>query len=204
MDKDAQDRLRWFVNVGGYLMTTDWALTHCIEPCFPGYLQQFSGSSTGNDVVVVEDAKPGHAFTAGIFQDVPALMWWLEIQAFPMTVAYPERCDVIVDSSAMRQRYGSSPMAATFRWGLGKVQHSVSHFFLQEEGLAKATDPRARMIFAADNLGLSLAEIRKLDAAGRWSGQITEETMKAIAPDYSMFRLIVNVVKEKSDWVENL
>jgi hypothetical protein len=104
----------------------------------------------------------------------------------------------------MRQRYGSSPMAAAFRWGLGKIQHSASHFYLQEEGMQAAREPRARMVFAADNLGLSLEEIRKLAKDGRFEGGLNEETMKQIAPTYSMFRLIVNVVKEKSDWVENL
>lgn len=37
-----------------------------------------------------------------------------------------------------------------------------------------------------------------------WGVQIDQETMKQIAPDYSMFRMIVNVVREKSEWVENL
>ena len=204
MDSDSRERVQWFVNVGGYLMTTDWALTKTIEPGFPGYLKQFSGSSTGNDVVVVEDARPGHAFTAGVFDGVPALKWWLEIQAFPITVIWPERTEVLVDSSEMRQRYGSSPMAATFRWGLGKVQHSISHFYLQEEGMQQAQKPRDRMVFAADNLGLSLDEIRKIAKDKGFDGNLSEETMKKVAPGYSMFRLIVNVVREKSDWVENL
>jgi HEAT repeat protein len=204
MDKDSLERVQWFVDVGGYLMTTDWALTKTIEPGFPGYLKQFSGSSTGNDVVVVEDAHPGHPFTAGVFDGVPALKWWLEVQAFPMTVVWPERTEVLVDSSEMRQRYGSSPMAATFRWGLGKVQHSISHFYLQEEGMQQAQKPRDRMVFAADNLGLSLDEIRKIAKDKGFDGNLSEETMKKVAPGYSMFRLIVNVVGEKSDWVENL
>jgi hypothetical protein len=152
----------------------------------------------------VEPAMLGHPWTAGIFDDVPALMWWLEIQAFPIRVASPRRCDVIVDSAAMRQRYGSSPMAVAFRWGLGKIQHSISHFYLQEEGMQQTSDPRKRMIFAADHLGISLEQIRLLAERGRWGGQLNEETMKEIAPDYSMFRLIVNVVKEKAAWVENL
>jgi HEAT repeat protein len=204
VDKEAALRLRWFVNVGGYLMATDWAVTKAIEACFPGYLRQFSGSSTGNDVVVVEDAHPGHPFTRGVFESVPAMMWWLEVQAFPLTLSWPERVEVLVDSAQMRHRYGSSPMAATFRWGLGKVQHSVSHFYLQEEGMVKAQTPRDRMIFAADNLGLSLEQIRTMSEHGRFDGRIDEATMKEIAPDYSMFRMIVNVVREKSDWVEGL
>jgi hypothetical protein len=204
MDEDSRLRVQWFVNVGGYLMTTDWALTKTVEPAFPGYLRQFSGSSTGNDVVVVEDARPGHPFTAGVFDGVPALKWWLEVQAFPMTVTWPERTEVLVDSSEMRKRYGSSPMAAVFRWGLGKVQHSISHFYLQEEGMQQAQKARDRMVFAADNLGISLDDIRRIAKEGGFEGQLNDETMQKIAPDYSMFRMIVNVVREKSDWVEDL
>ena len=204
MDKDTQERVRWFVNVGGYLMTTDWALTKTVQPCFPGYVAQFPGANTGNDVVVVEESAKDHSFTQGVFENVPALQWWLEIQAFPITVTWQERTEVLVDSAEMRQKYGSSPMAVAFPWGLGKVQHSLSHFFLQEEGMQKAGDPRSRMIFAADNLGLSLEQIRRIRKEGGFDGQINQETMKQIAPDYSMFRLIVNVVREKSEWVENL
>ena len=204
MDKDSRERVQWFVNVGGSLMTTDWALTKTVEPGFPGHLKQFAGSSTGNDVVVVEQANLTHPYLAGIFDNVPALKWWLEVQAFPMTVTYPERTEVLVDSAEMRQRYGSSPMAAVFRWGLGRVQHSISHFYLQEEGMQQQQRPRDRMIFAADNLGLTLDEIRRLAKEGGFEGQLNDETMKKIAPGYSMFRLIVNVVREKSDWVENL
>jgi hypothetical protein len=204
MDSDTLERMRWFVNVGGFLMTTDWALTKTVTPAFPGYMNQFSGSTTGNDVAVVESGSPDHPLTAGVFENVPAMKWWLEIQAFPITVDYPERVEVLVDSAEMRQRYGSSPMGTVFRWGLGKVQHSVSHFYLQEEGMAQAKKGRDRMIFAADNLGLSLEQIRRLAKEGRFEGALNEETMKQIAPDYSMFRLIVNFVREKSDWVENL
>lgn len=204
MDRDAMERVRWFVNVGGYVMTTDWALTKTVMPCFPGYMEQYSRSSTGNDVVVVENAALGHELTDGIFGEVPALQWWLEIQAFPITIVYPERCNVIVDSSEMKERYGSSPMATEFRWGLGRVQHSLSHFYLQEEGMQQASKPLQRKIFAADHLGLSLDQIRTLEERGVFTGGLDAETMKQIAPDYSMFRIIVNLIAEKSDWVENL
>ncbi len=204
VDSDTSMRIDWYVNVGGYLMTTDWALTKTVMPIFPGYVTQYARSSTGNDVVIVEEGIPGHPYTAGIFEGVPALQWWLEIQAFPITVDYPERVEVLVDSAEMRQRYGSSPMGVVFRSGLGRVQHSLSHFALQEEGMQHASKSRERMIFAADNLGLSLETIRKLSEEGAFDGRLSEETMKQIAPEYSMFRMIVNYVAEKSLWVEDL
>ncbi len=204
MDKRTRERVRWFVVVGGYLMSTDWALTKAVGQTFPGYLDQSAKSNTGNDVVVVEEAAPGHPLTEGVFEGVAALKWWLEIQAFPIQVLYPERTEVLVDSRYMRQRYGTSPMAAVFRYGLGKVQHSVSHFYLQEEAMSDLREKRARMIFAVDHLGLSLERVRRMAGYGQFDGAITEKTMEEIAPDYSMFRMIVNMVREKADWVEAL
>ena len=84
------------------------------------------------------------------------------------------------------------------------MQHSVSHFYLQEEAMQRATKERDRMIFAADHLGLALDQIRALRTSGGFSGSLNEATMRQIAPDYSMFRLIVNVVREKEAWVEDL
>lgn len=204
VDPDSAERLQWFVNVGGYCMTTDWALTKAVRTCFPGYADQSPGANTGNDVVVVEDASPGHRYTAGVFEGVPAMKWWLEIQAFPIRVLWPERVEVLVDSCEMKRKYGSSTMGLAFRWGLGRVQHSVSHFFLQEEGMTQARGERPRMVFAADHLGLSLDEIRELAGKGAFAGSLNEATMQQIAPSYSMFRLIVNFVAEKERWVEDL
>jgi hypothetical protein len=204
LDEDSVARLQWMVNTGGYVMATDWALAKAVRACFPGYADQFAGANTGNDVVVVEDGLPGHPFTAGVFDNVPALKWWLEIQAFPIKVQYPERVDILVDSAEMRLRYGSSPMALHFRWGLGRVQHSLSHFYLQEEGMQQARGEAARKVFCADNLGIPLETIRELAAKGAFGTSLNEETMKRMAPDYSMFRMIVNVVAEKSRWVEEL
>ena len=56
----------------------------------------------------------------------------------------------------------------------------------------------------AKNLGLSLTTIRKLSEEGAFKGRLSEETLKQIAPEYSMFRMIVNYVAEKSRWVEDL
>ncbi len=46
-------RIRRFVEAGGSLFTTDWALKHVIEPAFPGVLA-FSQRPTPDDVVRIE------------------------------------------------------------------------------------------------------------------------------------------------------
>ena len=51
--RDAAMKLRKFVEAGGQLITTDWALKHVVEVAFPGTVR-FSGNSTGDEVVAVE------------------------------------------------------------------------------------------------------------------------------------------------------
>ena len=93
-------------------------------------------------------------------------------------------------------------MAIVFDYGHGKVEHCASHFYLQEEGLADRTTPKQRKVFAADNLGITLDQIRKLEAKGFFDGSITDAMTQEIAEDYSMFKLIVNFVVEKRKQVE--
>ena len=203
-DREGKERIQWFVNVGGYLLTTDWALIYTVTPCFPGYLERFEGFTTGNDVVAVQEAAPRHPWTRGVFEGNPRRAWWLEIQAFPVTVADPSRCQVLLESPEMRQKYGTSPLGVEFRFGLGHVQHSSSHFFLQEEGYGHKTQPRERAAYLADDLGVPLPIVRRLAAAGDLAGPPSAATLRELSPHYSMFRLIVNVVKDKADWIEDL
>lgn len=46
-------KLRVFVEAGGQLITTDWALKHVLEVGFPGTVRH-SGASTGDEVVAIE------------------------------------------------------------------------------------------------------------------------------------------------------
>ena len=55
------------------------------------------------------------------------------------------------------------------------------------------------MVFAADNMGVSFAEIRGLADRGFFEKAETTKVTK----DYSMFRLIVNFVNEKKKRVED-
>ena len=120
--------------------------------------------------------------------------WWLEVQAFPIVINDPVRAEVLVDSFEMLSRYGSSPMLVEFPAGLGKVIHSTSHFFLAKEGFSNFGSAAQRRLFAADHLGLSMKEIRELDARGFF------DQMKDTAPisrSYSMFVMLVNFIREK-------
>ena len=51
--REAALRLRKFVEDGGQLITTDWALKHVLEVAFPGTVK-YSGQATGDEVVSIE------------------------------------------------------------------------------------------------------------------------------------------------------
>jgi len=194
VDSYVTQYLQWFVVAGGYMATTDWSLVNAVDRTFPGVVKGWTKQSTGNDVVVIEPAAPGHPTLDGVFRDGVDLMWWLEIQAFPIDVVDPVRGTVLVDSFQMLTRYGSSAMMVEWPAGLGKVLHSTSHFFLQKEGFAHETDPRARMVFAADHLGLDMEEIREIRQKGVFDN-VNDTT--PISKSYSMFRMLVNFIEEK-------
>jgi len=194
VDSTVTQYLQWFVVAGGYMATTDWSLVNALDKTFPSVVKGYVKQSTGNDVVVVEAASPGHPTLEGVFRDNVELMWWLEIQAFPIAIEDPIRSTVLVDSLQMLLRYGSSAMMIEFPAGLGKVMHSTSHFYLQKEGFAHASDVAARKIFAADHLGLSVEEIRDLEGKGAFAN-VNNTT--PISRSYSMFHLLVNFIDEK-------
>lgn len=194
IDSEVTSYLQWMVVCGGYMATTDWSLVNATTRTFPGVVKGYVKQSTGNDVVVVEPGVPDHPIVKGVFHEDVDLMWWLEIQAFPIAIDDPGRCNVLVDSLEMLVRYGSSAMMVEWTEGLGKVMHSTSHFYLQKEGFAKASNVEERKIFAADHLGLTPQEIRDLDAKGVFD-DINNTT--PISRSYSMFHLLVNFINEK-------
>jgi len=193
-DSETSEILRWFVITGGYMATTDWAIVNALRTTFPGIVVKYGRQSTGNDVVVAEEAAPGHPVMRDVFRPYVAPKWWLEIAAFPLEVADPIRATVLVDSLQMLTRYGRSSLMVEFPAGLGKVMHSASHFFLQAEGLAKEPGADRRRIFAYDHLGMTMKEIRELDQRNYF--EEARDTVP-ISKSYSMFHMLVNFIEEK-------
>ncbi len=193
-DSETSMMLQWFVLTGGYMATTDWAVVNALRNTFPDIVVKYGRQSTGNDVVIAEEAAAGHPVLQEVFQPYVAPKWWLEIAAFPLEVSDPVRATVLVDSLQMFGRYGRSSLMVVFDAGLGRVMHSVSHFFLQTEGLAKETGALRRRIFAHDHLGMSMPEIRDLDRRNYFDD--TKDTVP-ISKSYSMFHMLVNFLEEK-------
>ena len=119
-----------FVESGGFLFTTDWALKHIIEPAFPGYIK-YNGRSTADEVVRVEILSEEDPFLKSLIGENDDPQWWLEGSSYPIRVLDKENVEVLVKSKDIKQRYDDSAVFVSFDHGKGKIYHMISHFYLQ-------------------------------------------------------------------------
>ena len=123
-----------FVEAGGSLFTTDWALRHVIEPAFPGVLV-YSNRPTADDVVRIVVRPNDNPFLNGVTDGRDDPQWWLEGSSYPITILDLARVDVLIESSELGAKYGETPVAVLFRHGQGEVFHMISHYYLQRAEL---------------------------------------------------------------------
>ena len=136
LSRAALERARRFVEAGGSLFTTDWALRHVIEPAFPGMLA-YNERPTRDDVVRIEIRDHDNPFLKGVMDAKDDPQWWLEGSSYPIRVLDP-RVQVLITSSELEGRYGEAAVAVVFPWGEGEVFHMVSHYYLQRTELRSA------------------------------------------------------------------
>jgi len=179
-------RIRDFVERGGSLFTTDWALRHVLEPAFPG-LVEFNERPTADDVVRIEVKSGDNAFLRGVLDDGDDPQWWLEASSYPIRVLDPERVEVLITSRELKERYGEAPVAVLIRYGQGEIFHMVSHYFLQRTDLRNARHQQTAAAFAeakgvvlesqmqATAVGLSLGDVESAAASSRWLANIVAD-----------------------------
>jgi hypothetical protein len=127
-------KVRSFVEEGGSLFTTDWALRHVIEPAFPGIVA-FNERPTADAVVRVEVADHDNQFLRGVMEAADDPIWWLEASSYPIKLLAPERVQVLITSRELAERWGEPAVAVHFRHGEGQVFHMISHYYLQRTEL---------------------------------------------------------------------
>jgi hypothetical protein len=190
LSKAAQERVARFVKTGGYLVTTDWALS-LVQRIFPGYIAR-GGRNTGNDVVLVhvhdhkdpmlKHVRTGHADPR----------WWLESSSYPIRVLDQQKVSVLISSQEMRQKYGHAAIAVTFRHDDGKVLHMTSHFYLQQAKLLSKRD-KAKGSSVAAAVGLTGDALKRLRAKG-----LDEVQAGEVNAAYSMQQVTSNVLVNKA------
>lgn len=154
LDRGTLLRIREFVADGGYLLTTDWGIENVLKDAFAGYLEPVDDPmakgrniTTLNEVIHIHAAKEkrGHFLLAGTSLDEGEAKWWLEESSYPFVVRRPNDVEVLIESTDLKKRYGSDAVAATFRFGKGRVLHMLGHFY-QKEGNLKGTFSTQRLI----------------------------------------------------------
>ncbi len=182
----AVGRIRAFVEAGGSLFTTDWALKHVVEPAFPGVLA-FQKAPTRDDVVRIEVRDPDNIYLQGVLDGQDDPQWWLEGSSYPITILDPGRVQVLITSRELGEKYGETPVAVWFRWGEGDVFHMISHYYLQRTELRTARHQQAAVSYfaekevdlpaamAAEVDGLSLADVESAKPSAAFMANVIIE-----------------------------
>jgi hypothetical protein len=187
ISEKAIEKVRKFVNAGGFLFTTDWSLLNVIEKAFPGYVA-YNKKPTTDDVVAVRVLKEDHHFLQHVQSGRGEPKWWLEGQSYPIRVLAPAKVQVLMASEEMKTKYGESPIAVTFRYGDGQVLHIVSHYYLQRTETRTKAEKEKGTEFAKE-LGVTLTPEAK---------KALEKTTAGEARDaYSASQLSANVIVAK-------
>ena len=74
IDRNSIKKVRNFVNSGGSLFTTDWALKYVLEPAFPGIVK-FNEKATPDAVVAVQPTNSDNPMLEGIFDENADPQW---------------------------------------------------------------------------------------------------------------------------------
>ena len=119
-----------FVEKGGFLFTTDWALKSVIEPGFPGYIK-YNNKPTADEVVRIEILAEEDPFLQSLIGPNDDPQWWLEGSSYPIEVVNKKDVEILIKSKEIEKKYGESAVFVSFDHGDGKIYHMISHFYLQ-------------------------------------------------------------------------
>ncbi len=189
LSKAATKKVNRFVKTGGFLVTTDWALT-LLTRAFPGYVKR-GKRNTKDDVVKVSIHDDDAPFLQNIKGMKENPRWWLEGSSYPIRILNKQKVKVLIDSKEMRKKYGHSPIAVSFRYDDGKVLHMTSHFYLQQAKLRSSAE-KARGTAFARSAGLDRQEVKALKKKG-----LDKVKAGELNSAYSMQQVTANVVVSK-------
>lgn len=131
---DMADRMAAFVEEGGYLVTSDWALDGVLEKAFPDRLR-WNRKGTNDEIISVEP------YTDSLWSEIVVLganpQWWLW-GSHPVEVVDTASVQVEAASHDLLQKYGAPVVAARFAHGRGQVFHVISHFWAKRTGTPTA------------------------------------------------------------------
>lgn len=167
-------KVRAFVDRGGFLFTSDWALDNVVRPAFPGYVDTRGVKSPLPEMVLdiaPTTAGAKHPLLEGVFQEGVTGRWWLEQASHDILISKPSEVTILIESPQLKDLLSRSPaMAFTFGYGRGRVLHLLGHYDQEQGNLAgTVAAQRIALNFMVEGLKAqaALAERGALPETGR-------------------------------------
>jgi len=185
----ALERIPVWVRGGGYLVTTDWALKHVLEPLFPGRVRH-NGRQTADCVVRVElEGEGTDPLLEGFLEDGRDPLWWLEGSSYPIEVLDTKRVRVLARSKEVAENWGQDPVVVTFDEGRGTVLHMLSHLYLQRSDVREARDAMPATAYYEQDLCLGVEEAAAY--ASLSEGLLASEVRSAMSTTRMLSRVVL-------------
>ena len=191
-DREAVRRIGSFVEEGGFLFTTDWALRDVLEPAFPDYVE-FNQQLTGDEVVRVEIHSKDDPFLATLIGPEDDPQWWIEGSSYPIRILKPDQVNVIISSKELGRRYGEPAVFITFEVGQGRVYHMISHFYLQR------TETRTKRHLSASDEYMKEKEMSPAMMAKYQSMGSAEASLAEVESAYTSRSMLSQVMLKKKE-----
>jgi hypothetical protein len=116
------DKLKKFIEEGGYLVTTDRSLDTIVSNMFPDLIGYEKKEIKGG-AVKGEISNLNHPFLRGAAKK-NVLKFWIEENTHPIKKVRPE-IENLVSSKKLEKKYGSGLMMVAFRYKEGMVVHMM-------------------------------------------------------------------------------
>ena len=180
-----------FVEKGGFLFTTDWALRHVIEPGFPGYIK-YNNRPTSDEVVRVDILAEEDPFLQSLIGPNDDPQWWLEGSSYPIEILNHKEVDILIKSKEIEKKYGESAVFVTFDYGKGKIYHMISHFYLQRAETRTARHAKSGAEYANEKLNMDQYREEKYKNMG-----IDDANLSDVEAAYSSSSMMNKILWDK-------
>ncbi|SVA90150.1 uncharacterized protein METZ01_LOCUS143004 [marine metagenome] len=185
-----------FVEKGGFLFTTDWALRHVIEPGFPGYIK-YNNRPTNDEVVRVDILAEEDPFLQSLIGPNDDPQWWLEGSSYPIEILNHKEVDILIKSKEIEKKYGESAVFVTFDYGKGKIYHMISHFYLQRAETRTARHAKSGAEYAYEKLNMDEYREEKYKNMG-----IDDANLSDVEAAYSSSSMMNKILWDKRKMAE--
>ncbi len=183
-------KIKTYVENGGFLFTTDWALFFVLEKIFPE-LVKYNQRPTGDDCVRVEVVSKDNKFLEGLFEGESDPIWWLEGSSYPIQILDKKKVKVLVRSREMEKKYGEAPIVILFEYAEGIVLHMTSHYYLQRAELRTKRHKTSAKDYVMSEMAFSAKEAEELEE------DLKDVMLGEAESAYSTTQFISNVIIEQ-------